>query len=638
MNNNFKNELLTEAIRIGDDLLHRVEKDANGFSWQTMGMGEKQAVVWNKSEGLYSGVAGIVLFFIELYKQTKNQKYLEAVKEGSRWVAYYCENNPTAYYAFFTGRMGAAYMMLQVGELLKDESYHKKALDIAAGCEQYLAQPNGIDDLINGSSGTLLGLIHLHAHTKEESLMTSIKKITDHLIKAAHIGHKGLYWDRSSKSIRGLCGFSHGASGIGYVFLELGRYFNDKTFYWIAEQAFMYENQFYDNKTGNWPDFRKGYFDDETFEEHKAEYLNGNKPFFTTPGSMSAWCHGAPGIGLSRLRAHELLNNPQYLTDINKAVIQTHKATIESENTNASYTVCHGAGGNAMLFLDAYRTSKENKYLDYAEKVGENGLKFIQENRKYISGYSTASVEDYSLFMGNAGVGYYYLQLCEPLTTPSIVKPDVKTNAAIASFSIGINAVKTKIASRYFSKTTSLCAAIEFKEKESIVHGVRKGVEIKNDERLTSIFNYEMEKFKLQNSIESDSYVEISSIIEAERNQNFINKSQNGSILSASFKINSNTKLLNTDWDCVDVNNKEKGAYYSLVEVTSNAFKEHQLPQFSYLVLNLFEKEIKASTALHEISNMYDANTEDEKKMIENSFIDQVKEALSTGILVQVVS
>jgi len=33
--------------------------------------------------------------------------------------------------------------------------------------------------------------------------------------------------------------------------------------------------------------------------------LSENWSFFTVPGRMEAWCHGSPGIGLSRLRAYE---------------------------------------------------------------------------------------------------------------------------------------------------------------------------------------------------------------------------------------------------------------------------------------------------------------------------------------------
>jgi len=638
MDNNLKKELLAEAVRIGDDLLDRAEIDEHGYSWKTMGMGENQSVVWNKSEGIYSGASGIILFFIELYKQTSDGKYLEAIKEGSRWIEHFCQQNPTGYYAFFTGRMGASYTMLQVGELLNDSSYKQKALVIAKDCEQFLEMPNGIDDLINGTSGTLLGLLHLHAHTQEHYLLSTIKKFTEHLIESAHLGSEGLYWDRSSKNIRGLCGFSHGASGIGYVFLELGKYFGNKDFYWLAEQAFTYENHYYNKEMENWPDFRKGYFDDKTLKEHKEEYSKGNKSFFTSPGNMSAWCHGAPGIGLSRLTAYELLNDQKYKKDVERAIAQTHKVTVAPENINTSYAVCHGGGGNAMLFLEAYRQSGEDKYLEYTEKVGVNGLEFIKEQGKYISGYAKADIEDYSLFMGNAGVGYFYLQLCEPLKTPSILKPDVTNTTLKVSFDLPINTIKTKIASSYFSKTMSLCSALELEEKENIlqgiVDGISKAVEVANDERTTTIFNYEKEALALQSTIESDSYLQISNIVEVERNVILMEKSDNHLLLSTPLQINKYAKLLNTEWDCINIENKEKEDYYSLSIAGFDKVKEHELSQFSYLVLSGFETPKKGYYVLGEIITMYEATSEEDKKKIEDSVVNQIEEALRSGILV----
>jgi len=42
-----------------------------------------------------------------------------------------------------------------------------------------------------------------------------------------------------------LCGFSHGASGIGATFLELGYYFSNPVFYRIALDIFSHEDQYF---------------------------------------------------------------------------------------------------------------------------------------------------------------------------------------------------------------------------------------------------------------------------------------------------------------------------------------------------------------------------------------------------------
>lgn len=634
MDTQIADKLLSESIRIGDDLLQRAEKGKNGYSWKTMSTGENQEIVWEQSEGIYSGVSGIVLFFIELYKQAKDKKYLNAVVKGARWVEQFCKNNPTQYYAFFTGRMGAAYVMLQISELLKDKTYERKAILIAKDCEQFLVRPNTVDDLINGTSGCLLGLLHLHSKTQEERLVPIIYKFIEHLIDGTHIGPEGVYWDKSPGNIHGLCGFSHGASGIGYVFLELARYFKNEDFFWLAEQAFNYENYFFDKHTGNWPDFRKAFYEKKTFENHKQEYINGNVNFFTTPGNMSAWCHGAPGIGLSRLRAYELLNYETDKRDIERAINQTYKVTVVPENTITSYTICHGSGGNAMLFLEAYRLLKEDKYFQFARKVAVNGL----NQKKYIPGYARTDVEDYSLFMGNAGIGYYYLQLREPLSTPSVVKPDIKELTADISLDIDFQAIITKIAKRYFPKTFSLCSTIKLgKEKEvkkSIINGLSDSAEVKNVEHISSIFDYEKEKLSLILNIKSDAYLHISHLVERDKNIKLIDTQERDLLFTTALALNDNAKLFNTERDLINIENVEKGEYFTLVVTDSNQITEHEISLFPYLVLRNFETHKKGIDVLNSLVEMYEIKSNNDKKELERAVFDQIKEALQRGVLI----
>lgn len=102
--------LLKEAVRIGDELLDKAIDHNDGFSWKTLIYNTNtQKCHWQQNESIYSGTAGIVLFFLELYKQTKNSSYIHAAKKGADWLIYHCRKNPSSYYAFYTGRMGVSY-------------------------------------------------------------------------------------------------------------------------------------------------------------------------------------------------------------------------------------------------------------------------------------------------------------------------------------------------------------------------------------------------------------------------------------------------------------------------------------------------------------------------------------------------
>ncbi|MDT9110983.1 lanthionine synthetase LanC family protein, partial [Escherichia coli] len=81
-------------------------------------------------------------------------------------------------------------------------------------------------------------------------------------------------------------GFSHGSSGVALALLQLHEITGEDFFLKGAEGGFNYERQSFDISQQNWPDFRAG--------------------VSTTAAKVCglAWCHGAPGIALSRLKAN----------------------------------------------------------------------------------------------------------------------------------------------------------------------------------------------------------------------------------------------------------------------------------------------------------------------------------------------
>ncbi|MTI29506.1 hypothetical protein E1171_01650, partial [Cytophagales bacterium RKSG123] len=528
-------------------------------------------VGWHKSEGIYSGVSGIVLFLIELFKKTSDDKYLEAAIHGANWVDNYCAKNKTTYYAFLTGRLGAAYMLVQLAEVSGEKAFLKKALKIAKGCEIFLEQEHTLNEFINGASGALLALMHLHQASGEDWLLDSINTFTAHLIDHVYHGENGLYWDRSDKSIKGLCGFSHGAAGVGFVFLELGYYFKNKAFYQMAEQAFFYENSLFNEKIGNWPDFRKGNYNEETNEQFKAAYLANNYDFFETPGDMTAWCHGAPGIGLSRLRALELLEKEEYRNDYLKA----EKKTLEKEESLtanlASFTLCHGAGGNAMLLLEAHRLLKENYQQNRVTSIVERLLKVKKDDQPYLPGYSTVEkTEDSSLFMGNAGIGYFLLQYIEPLNTASVLSPVLK-NRCKQDFSskpdLNLNAfsLKKKLMEKAFPLTINLLEEVLPNEihdyfqvdlslkregiKEEFKKFLRKVLsqeDLVGINQIRDVFKYEMAKTKLQSY--NPAYLSIKNQFLRERAAALL-ALEVPQLMKKKIQLNNDASILGTAWN-----------------------------------------------------------------------------------------
>lgn len=418
-----KAEFLAEATRIGDELLDSADVGPSGMSWKSLDLGPDGSVSWRTSESLYSGGAGIALFFLELHRQTGRSKYLEAAVEGMRWVTSFCDENPSGRYALFTGRMGPSFAALRMYHHTRDTRYVEWAVKNARPCAEFLREKHRVNDLLNGTAGALLGLLHLHAETGELWILDQVEQFVETLVREVHLGPTGVYWDRSGNQIRGLCGLSHGAAGVGLALLETGNYLRLESLCWLAEEAFRYEDQFFDPARNNWPDFRIGTDRIEDEEKSRSAYLKGELAFFTEPGDMNAWCHGAAGIGLTRLRAWEILGDPKYRSSADRAVAKTRQTELESPSREPRFPLCHGGFGNAELFLTAYRLTKEGRYRLLAEEVAGRALKSRQDG-PYRSGlFPMSSLEDTSLYMGNAGIGYFYLEVADPESTQSPLVP-----------------------------------------------------------------------------------------------------------------------------------------------------------------------------------------------------------------------
>lgn len=679
--NKLKKDLLDEARRIGDRLLAEAENDENGMHWKTMTMDMNQNISFIKSENIYSGVSGIVLFFLELFKQTQDKRYMDAAVQGMKWVVNYCKKNPSNYYAFFTGRMGVSYTLLQMHKFTREKDYLENAIAMARPCKDALEGFTGVDDLINGASGTLLGLLHLHAASREEWILESIDCVIRHLVDRANHGPVGLYWDRSPQQISGLCGFSHGAAGIGFAFLELGRYFQNEVFYFIARQAFLYENYFFDQakKHKNWPDLRKGIYSDDDNREHQKAFLEGDMDFLTRGGDMNAWCHGAAGIGLSRLRAFQLLKTPVYKNDVQIAVDKTVLTDIESSTPGPLFILCHGGGGNAELFIYAYQTLGDKKYLSLAEKIAGNALAYHEKHNQYLPGYRASGAgEDRSLFMGSAGVGYFLLRLADPFHVPSILAPGIDVNLKPGELSsashfpfidISLPDLQKRLLEKDFKRTILIAEKIVpgklkafltghqldsddngFSLVKSFVGFIEKvmpALPAKKKDVLSEVFELEKGKRRMDESIKSHSLLSIKEKILAQQAEKII-ETDNEAFKKLIFRLEEDVRLAVTDYDWHESNreqwaanpDREKGQeeeelWPFLLKPTPLGIMETRLSPFSYTILYEFQESNPVEQVIQAVLAAFESLTPEQEEMLKEKIIQQIKEALLAGILIQ---
>jgi lantibiotic modifying enzyme len=309
--------------------------------------------------------------------------------------------------SFYSGLLGVAYARLEAGELFKDEGLVGTAL---AAVESLLRSPVGPEalDVISGSAGAIPVLLEIHRRHPRDWLVELALRHAENLLATARKNDEGWSWSNPGITARDhLTGYSHGASGMASALLEINRIVPDRRFVTGAENAFRYERKWFDPIQRNWADLR----------------ALGPAPIRSDlpPSCSIAWCHGAPGIALSRLRAYELLGEASWRSEAETAV-ETTALSLEQmlASEHGNFSLCHGHSGNAEALLYAAQILDASK-LSLAQAVGRAGIaRFEQADRPWPCGVPNAG-ETPGLMLGWAGIGYFCLRLDDPINTPSIL-------------------------------------------------------------------------------------------------------------------------------------------------------------------------------------------------------------------------
>jgi len=358
---------------------------------------------------LYSGTSGVALFLAELHAATGNAAARHTALGAIRQALSRADALPPSYrLGFYTGQMGIAFAAARVGRILGQE----ELLDSAMQLLQHATHDNQDEyefDVMSGNAGAIVALVILRDMLDNASLLDSAIQLGDKLLQTADKRDTGYSWRSPTFSRhRNLTGFSHGTAGVGYALLELFQATGDSKYSRAAEQAFNYERHWFDADAGNWPDFRE-----ETRQSKRGKY----PLIFST-----TWCHGAPGVTLSRLRAYEILEEETCKAEAVIGLQTTGKIVemwLDSETGN--YSLCHGLTGNAEVLLYGSQVLGRG-WTDRPAPVLAVANRGIEESAKdgHLWLCGTRGGETPGLMLGLAGIGYFYLRLYNP-AIPSIL-------------------------------------------------------------------------------------------------------------------------------------------------------------------------------------------------------------------------
>lgn len=356
-------------------------------------------VISPQDDTLYDGLLGNCIFFASLYSVTKNVKYFEFTEKILSSIneieKYKNSNNLST----FEGDIGKAYAYYYLGLLFNNKKYKNMSKKILLKSKDLINSDNQYD-LINGASGYLMVASRIYKYEKDDDLYTILNMLGEHLINGVkEYGYSNIGWKNSVSQDSILAGMSHGNSGIALSLLELYKVTKDSRYYEVARKAILSENKLFSTEDNNWSDNRS----------------RDNRKKMNFPDPVN-WCHGASGIGLSRVYMKSILGeNFEWDKDIENAIRK-----ILSEGFGGSDCLCHGSMGNLEFFISYYQTNPNKlKYLTMARKIGHHIISQAKNKQWYCGIPQKTPV--FGLMTGMSGIGYQLLRLAYPNKIPSIL-------------------------------------------------------------------------------------------------------------------------------------------------------------------------------------------------------------------------
>ena len=321
---------------------------------------------------VYSGTAGVALFYFDLYAATKEERWLEA---GSALLDRSTASDPGLY----TGWAGIGEVALQAWHITKDDAFLKKA----ESCADKLGEPEATD-IISGAAGTGIFLLNLRKATNDERYLKKARALGEYLAQHAVQKRDGMVsWPVAPGSGRTYIGFSHGAAGIGYYLLHLHLATKEERYKDLAQGAAWFVMRY--------------------AEEDGADGWKWTK--LQPPQNQAypvQWCHGSPGIGLFFHAINRHLGGNEYKEALDRCLAANAR---EGRTARRSGCQCHGLSGNAELFVEVGQPEKARLWAQ--DLVGPDGVKTGIGRWTYEPGYMT----------GLAGIGRFFLRLADPEST-----------------------------------------------------------------------------------------------------------------------------------------------------------------------------------------------------------------------------
>lgn len=394
------NRLQTQAIAIGEAIVHLAMNHAQGNSWlylskvtqSTPQIAPVHPFPWHSS-----GAAGTSIFLANLAQQTGNEHYEQVARGALKFTAAMLEQCidaglwDTIPISGYNGLGLWVYALTENGRCFQDEALLDSALDWALKLTPERLRQEQNPDVLAGAAGALLVLLHLYKLRPDRRLIDRCNALGESILQCQH---EDQGW-RVPNFERSLLGMAHGVAGIAYALLRLYRITGSESLRQSAVAGLAYERSHFCPQAQDWSNLQ---------QTNQQQFMQG-------------WCAGASGIGLARLGSLGILQDDSALyEEIEWAIAATQRHL----GKNQHHLCCGEAGRILFLATAAQRLDRPELFavalsaalelLDFSERRGYWRLQEFSE-RNIIPG----------ILDGVAGIGLMLLSLISPPSTSQVL-------------------------------------------------------------------------------------------------------------------------------------------------------------------------------------------------------------------------
>jgi lantibiotic modifying enzyme len=423
---------LAAASKIGQELIESAYWDAGHSICSWMGRTD----VEDKSGGgyaaasaalgghLYGGSSGVALFLSELYGQTKDESVRSTAAGALRHSVHYLRRRPglTSALSFDLAHLGVVHSIaraeqlevLQATEVSEVPDGFATAFDWLLSETEAAFKGDHLLDRLAGTSGAIPALLWLAKRPGFERCLDLAVSFGNELCDKAVYEQSLCYWDAKAASGQSfdsppLTGFSHGAAGMAFALFSLYERTGAHRFLDTARAAITYEDVFFRAEEGNWIDVR---------------FPNSGAPGSYTGTCQSTWCHGAPGIGLTRLLAMRC--DPEqavYHETMARTALNTTLSALQRNLAAPRFdsTLCHGICGLSEIALCFAEALDDDAAANAAKTAALQLIERYSAAGDWPSGITTGGPNP-TLMIGSSGVGHHLLRLHRRDRVPPVIQ------------------------------------------------------------------------------------------------------------------------------------------------------------------------------------------------------------------------